>query len=272
MVVTIHYVGFHPSLIFEGFEQIRLKYPIEAVYLLFDGKQDRYGAVSKYNVRRLAEAIQFFKPVLVNVNPLSFRSVFSKVYAILNKEKGKRIFIDVTDMPPMMAATVTIAASMFEGVELLGVYAEQRGEFIPDPDTLEFEEFIEKKDGVTAQGIYFIEMPEERIKVIGQREEERYYEEKILEILYERRGSAESISKLIEWFGKDPRDPLTKVQFSRLVAQMEKKGLVRREHRGRTRSVSLTELGRAIAEALRKGEVGRPLKPLVRPKLRTLGL
>ncbi|RLF01289.1 MAG: hypothetical protein DRJ64_10820, partial [Thermoprotei archaeon] len=69
MVVTVHYVSFHPTLIYDGFERIRLAYPVERVYLLYDGKQDKYGYVSKYNVRRLSRALSFIKPILFTVNP-----------------------------------------------------------------------------------------------------------------------------------------------------------------------------------------------------------
>jgi len=267
MVVTIHYVGFHPTLIFQGFEQVRLQYPIEKVYLLYDGKQDKYGVISKYNVKRLADALSFFKPVLVKVNPLSYRSVTAKLYSILLQEKGKEVFIDLTDMPPVMASAVTVVAMMFENVKLYGVQPEQRGDFIPDPDTPEFEDFVERKDSLVAAGTYVVERPGIPIELISDEKEE-----KILLTLYDKNGSARSISQLIEWLGENPKDPVTKASYSRLIAGMEEKGLVRRLREGRSRAVMLTDLGASLAEAMVKKEVGKPYyalpkKPLVLPKL-----
>ena len=268
MTVTIHYVGFHPTLILDGFERVRLAEPIERVYLLYDGKQDRYGAVSKLNVKRLSQVLSFFKPILVPVNPLSYSSVFSKVYAILEAEAGagRRVLVDITDMPPMMAAAVTAAAMMFKGVKLYCVHPDQRGEFIPDPDTPEFEDWVQRKDSKRALKVAPLELPGERRKLLADDEEELYA---ILEALYERNGSADSIKSLIRWCGRDPRDPVVKAQFSRMVAELEDRGLVRRIHRGKARSVILTELGRALVEAkLREPELLKrvrevELKPLL---------
>ncbi len=260
MVVTIHYVGFHPSLIFQGFEQLRLRYPVERVYLLYDGKQDKYGAVSRRNVERLAAALGFFRPVLVKVNPLSYKSVVSRLYSILRREEGKDVFIDLTDMPPAMASAATVVAMMFPGAHLYGVQPEQRGDFIPDPETPEFEDFLEAKDSLVAAGTYLVEAPGERISLLEGEKEER-----VLRVLHEKRGRARSISQLIEWLGENPRDPVVKASYSRLVASMEERGLLRRLREGRSRAVMLTELGAAVAEALSRGEVGRVYRPLGRP-------
>lgn len=260
MVVTVHYVGFHPSLIFQGFEQLRLRYPVEKVYLLYDGKQDKYGAVSKRNVERLAAALSFFRPVLVKVNPLSYRSVVARLYAILRGEEGRDVLIDITDMPPAMASAATVVAMMFPRARLYGVQPQARGDFIPDPDTPEFDDFIEAKDRLEAAGTYLVEAPGERVRLL---ENER--EEHVLRTLYEKKGRARSISQLIEWLGGNPRDPVVKASYSRLVASMEEKGLLRRMREGRSRAVTLTELGAAVAEALVRGEVGRAYRPLGRP-------
>jgi len=267
MVVTVHYVGFHPSLIFQGFEQLRLKYPVEKVYLLYDGKQDKYGAVSRRNVARLAEALSFFRPVLVKVNPLSYRSVVSRLYAIMKREEGREVLVDLTDMPPIMASAATVVAMMFPGARLYGVQAEQRGEFIPDPETPEFEDFVEGKDSLSAAGTYVVEAPGERVSLLeGEREE------RVLVLLHEKKGRAKSITQLIEWLGENPRDPVVKATYSRLVASMEKKGLVRRMREGRSRAVVLTDLGAAVAEALARGEVGRAYTRLLRRPLAAVNL
>jgi len=250
MVVTIHFVGFHPTLIYGGFEKIRVEYPIERVYLLYDGKQDRYGAVSRYNVKRLANVLSFFKPILIAVNPLIPRNVFSKIYAILKieREEGKEVLLDVTDMPPIAASVASVAAAMLENVVIYSVLSEQRGEFIPDPSTPDFEGWIEKKDSNVAKDV--IEIP---LTSMSRREfdEQKDIEKKILTVLYERNGSADSIKTLIEWCSCDSHNPVIKAQFSRAIADLEERGLVKRIYKGKRRGVSLTETGMALIEAER---------------------
>ncbi len=256
MVVTVHFVGFHPSLIYGGFEKIRLEYPIERVYLLYDGKQDRYGAVSRYNVKRLAAALSFFKPILISTNPLLPRNIFSKIYAIfkIESEEKRKVLLDVTDMPPIAASVASIAASIFENIIVYTVQSEERGSFIPDPSTPDFEEWIERKDSNTAKGI--IEIP---LASVSSKEflEQKEFKRKILEALYNKNGSADSIKTLIEWCGYDPQNSVVKAQFSRAVAELENKGFVRRVYKGKKRGVALTEIGKALIEANRNIPVVR---------------
>ncbi|ABL78839.1 DUF6293 family protein [Thermofilum pendens] len=273
MVVTVHYVGFHPRLILEGFERVRLRHPVERVYLLYDGKPDKYGAVSRYNVKRLAEVLSFFKPVLVKVNPLSQESIASQVYQVLLHEKrlgASEVLIDVTDMPPLMVAVVSTVALMFPNCRLYAVQPEQIGAFIPDPETPEFADFIRAKDNLTASDLKTVDRPRVSLEVIddGEGGEEA---RRVLVTLYVK-GSADSITTLIRWVTGLPPDrkpdPTLKASYSRLVSELEERGLVVRRHEGRNRSVELTDLGKAIAEAyLKLGETPSPkLPPLPMPK------
>ncbi|MEM4810297.1 MAG: hypothetical protein QXS92_00080 [Thermofilum sp.] len=243
--VTVHYVGFHPRLILEGFDRVRLSYPIERVYLLYDSKPARYGAVSRHNVQKIQQVLSFFKPVLVKVNPLSYASVAAALYAILKSEEGKIVFVDLTDMPPYMAATVAIISSLFPNSRLYAARPEQSGEFIPDPETPEFTEFLERKDNLTLQDICLIEKPRARVELL----DEESKEVSILTTLYVRNGSAESISELIKWLGKEPSQAVVRATYSRIVESMEERGLLEREQEGRAKRIKLTQLGWALAEA-----------------------
>lgn len=243
--VTVHYVGFHPRLILEGFDRLRLSHPIEKVYLLYDGKPDRYGAVSRHNVKKLLQVLTFFKPIPVKVNPLSYASVASTIYAILKSEEGKTVLIDLTDMPPYMAATVAIISTMFPNAKLYAARPEQSGEFIPDPETPEFAEFLERKDNLRLQDVYTVEKPGVGLELL----EEEGEEIAVLTTLYLKNGSAESISELIRWLGKEPSRAVTRATYSRIVDSLERKGLVEREQEGRSKRIRLTQLGWALAEA-----------------------
>ena len=255
--VTVHYVGFHPSLILEGFNRIRLAYPIERVYLMYDMKDDRYGEVSRRNVRKLQEKLSFFSPVLVKVNPLSYSSVASNLFAILKREEGKTVFIDVTDMPPYMAATAAVVSTLFPDSRLYAARPEQSGEFIPDPDTPEFADFLERKDNLTLRDVFAVEKPGLAVELL----DEGGREVDVLVVLYAKNGSAESITELVKWLGEDSSRAVVRATYSRLVENLERKGLVEREQEGRSKRIKLTQLGYAIADAYVKLRVAKPPRP-----------
>lgn len=275
MAVTVHYVGFHPTLILEGFNAVRVREPIERVYILYDGKtdkRDRYRAVSQRNAAKLARSLAFFRPVKLPVNPLSYASCFSRLYSILyyelelrgGRERGVRVYIDVTDMPPLMAAAAGAVAMMFENVEVYSVIPEVRGEFIPDPRTPEFDDWVEQKDSAHAQEVVMLPLPGRRARVVPDSEKKL----RILKALYQLNGSAESVISLMKVCGDDPeRNPAAKAAYSRLLKEMEEEGLIRREQEGRSRRVELTEFGRALVKALARGEemASRLLAPRLPP-------
>jgi len=256
-VVTVHYVGFHPSLILEGFNRIRLAYPIERVYLMYDSKPDRYGAVSRHNVRKVQEKLSFFSPILVKVNPLSYSSVASALYTILKREEGRTVFIDVTDMPPYMAATAAVVSTLFPNSKLYAARPEQSGEFIPDPDTPEFADFLEKKDNLTLHDVFTVEKPGLAVELL----EDEGREVDVLVALYTRNGSAESITELVKWLGENPSRAVVRATYSRLVENLERRGLVEREQEGRSKRIKLTQLGLAVAEAYVKLGAAKPPRP-----------
>ncbi len=253
MVVTLHYVSFHPTLIYDGFEKIRLAYPVERVYLLYDGKQDKYGYVSKYNVRRLSSVLSFFKPIVLPVNPLSFKSVYSRIYSIIKyeMEKSKEVLVDITDMPSIMASAVTVVVTQFKNAKIYSVQSENRGDFIPEPDTIEFEEWVTKKDNKRAIELLGVGLPNSRKEILDL--EKDYDKIRILKLLYDKGGRADSIKTLIRWSGEEVT-AINKAQYSRWISELEDKGFVQREYRGKNRRVLLTEFGKAYVEAMRRIE------------------
>ncbi|RLF06226.1 MAG: hypothetical protein DRK00_02285 [Thermoprotei archaeon] len=272
MAVSVHYVSFHPTLILEGFEEIRLRDPIERVYILYDGKtdkRDRYRAVSRRNALKLSRLLAFFRPVKLPVNPLSYTSAFSRLYAILYYELNQRgtskVYIDVTDMPSLMAAAAGAVAMMFEGAEIYSVIPDIRGDFIPDPRTPEFDDWIEQKDSAHAQAIATLALPKRRTAISLLFSERKL---RILDTLYSLRGSAKSIKELIINCGEDPERPEVKASYSRLLRELEEEGLVLRVQEGRNRRVLLTEFGKALMRAVKIGEeMARRYETLL-PRLR----
>ena len=289
MVVTIHYVGFHPTMILDGFEKLRVSKPIEKVYLLYDRKNDRYGAVSKYNAKRLAQVISFFKPILVGVNPLSYDSVFSRLYSILNlevRENRRDVYIDCTDMPQgAMSAVITLSLLFGSAppdappgftprVYVYTVSPERRGEFIPPPESPSFYDWVEKKDNKRGVSFEFIPLPSSRLMLIENEENPESKERKILEVLYLKKGRADSLKSLIEWCEGEgaSSDPRIKNEYSRLVSRLVRKGLVYKSYGGKVRRIGLTEFGRicisavlnaeSFREKMKEAEKHKALRPL----------
>ncbi|RLE75450.1 MAG: hypothetical protein DRZ80_02790 [Thermoprotei archaeon] len=289
MVVTVHYIGFHPTMILDGFEKLRVSKPIEKVYILYDKKNDRYGAVSKYNAQRLAQVISFFKPILVGVNPLSYDSLFTKLYSILDLEvrvNKRDVYIDCTDMPQeAMSAVITLSIIFGSAspdstpmptptVYVYTMSTESRGEFIPPPDSPAFYEWIEEKDSKRGVDMELIPLPSAKLELIEEDVDESK-ERKVLEVLYKKKGHADSLKTLIEWCeGVNAADkPRVKNEYSRLVTRLSRKGLVYKSYGGKVRKIGLTEFGRIFISAIlnsekfkervRDAEKQRSLKPLV---------
>jgi len=262
MVVVIEYVGFHPTMALEGFNYIRMKKPIEGVYILYDSKRDRYGAASRRNAEKLIKKLEFFKPIKVGVNPQSQLSIFSTLYAILRLEVGERrreAYIDITDMPPEAVATTAIVSTLFKDVHLYVVPARERGDFIPPPESPKFEEWLEEKDGKKGMEPLEIALPNVRLRFFEEGEEGLSI--RILSTLYEKGGEASSIKDLIRWCGGRATDPATKNRFSRIIDSLSRKGFLYKVHKGRERRIILTEFGKIYAKALRASEEFA-LKPL----------
>jgi MarR family. len=161
------------------------------------------------------------------------------------------LYIDVTDMPPLMAAAAGAVAMMFENVEVYSVVPEVRGEFIPDPRTPEFDDWVEQKDSSHAQEVVRVPLPGRRARVAPDSERKL----KILLTLHRLNGSAESVVDLMRACGDDPeRNPAAKAAYSRLLKEMEDEGLIEKEQEGRSRRVQLTDFGKALVKALVRGE------------------
>ncbi|OYT62952.1 MAG: hypothetical protein B6U69_00385 [Thermofilum sp. ex4484_15] len=266
MVTVIEYVGFHPTLALEGFNYIRMRKPIEGVYILYDNKRDRYGAASRRNADKLVHKLEFFNPIRIGINPQSQLSVFSKLYAILRLEvveKSREVYLDITDMPPEAVATTTLLAMLFKDVHLYVVPSRERGDFIPPPESPKFEEWLEEKD--SKRGLEPLEIYRPRVRFKLFEDGDEGLSVRILSTLYDKGGIASSIKDLIKWCGARPTDPATKNRFSRAVDSLARKGLVYKVHKGRERKIMLTDFGKVYAKALKLSiefphEVVKPLK------------
>ncbi len=251
MTVFVCFVGHDFQRILDGINYYREREPIEAIYLLYDKKKDRYGYASRINKRDLERVLTFAgsRPVSEGINPQSYEEVFSALYRILRREVTKnhrKVMIDVTSTPKESYGAAVTVSLMFPHVYLYVVPPAARGWYIPMPGTPEYEDWFSKVrsvKGLTPQPIY---LPGHRL------EQPSDDEEHLLIVLEEHGGRADSIRSIIEWCGEDPDHPAAKNKYSRLVRKLLKKGLLQEEISTKTKPVRLTGFGRVLARALRE--------------------
>ena len=250
MVSFVCMVGNDFQRIIDGVNYWRMEEPIEIIYLLFDKKKDKYGFASQKNAEELSTALTFAgsKPLTIGYNPQSYKDVFCTLYKILKREveqHKRRVLIDSTSTTKeAYGATVTISL-MFKNVRIYIVPPQERGWYVPSPEDEVFKEWFKKTrniKGMTPQEIY---LP-------GQRFEHPNKEEKtVLLKLNEHGGHSETITSLIKWCNHNPKDPVTKNRYSRIIRRLENKGFVEKKPSSKGKSVSLTHFGKIFAEAMK---------------------
>jgi hypothetical protein len=252
MVALICMVGNDYQRILDGVDFWRGLESIETTYLLFDFKQDKYGFASQRNVEELSAfmASNGPRPVAVGHNPQSFESVFCTFYRILKMEidRYKRcVLIDATSTTKeAYGATVTIAL-MFRNVRIYIVPPKERGWYVPSPDDEDFKEWFAKTRSIKG-------MPPQEIYLPGQRLKQPSNDEiKVLLKLYEHQGVSDTVTSIIRWCRGDPKNPIVKNHYSRILRRLEDKGFVERQQSSKQgKKVDLTHFGKIFSEAIKQ--------------------
>ncbi len=252
MVALICMVGNDYQRILDGVDYWRDLESIEATYLLFDYKKDKYGFASQKNVEELSSSLakNGLRTIALGHNPQSFESVFCTFYRILKKEIDRyrrRVLVDATSTTKeAYGATVTIAL-MFKNVRIYIVPAEERGWYVPSPEDEGFKEWFAKTRnirGISPQEIY---LP-------GQRLEQPNKDEiTVLSKLHEHQDFSDSVTSIIKWCKDNPKDPVVKNYYSRLIRRLEEKGFLERlQSSKKGKEVYLTRFGKIFSEAIKK--------------------
>lgn len=253
MVTLICLVGNDFQRIIDGVKHWRDEEKIEATYLLFDYKQDKYGFASQINMKELSNylASQGPKPIAIGFNPQSFENVFSTFYSILKKEVekyGRPALIDATSTTKeAYGATVTIAL-MFKNVRIYIVPPKERGWYVPSPEDEDFKEWFAKTRGVSGMQPQEIYLPGQRL-----RQPDKDEITVILRLL-EHQGFSDSVTSIIKWCKDDPKDPVVKNQYSRIISRLEEKDFVETESSKQSKEVRLTRFGKILAEAIKESK------------------
>jgi len=250
MVVLMCLVGHDYQRIIDGVNYWRLKEPIEAIYLIYDKKRDPFGYASRRNVKDLEKVLSFadMKPKILGIDPQSYEEVFTSIYKVLKLEvldNRRKVLIDVTSTTKEAYGAILIASLMFPNVQVYVVPPEDRGWYLPEPGTPEYDEWFNKvrmRKGSKPQQIY---LPGNRLQ------HPSYDEMRILVALIEHGGRADSVKSIIKWCGENPRNPAVKNRYSRLISKLLSRGLVKEEVSTKTKRITLTGFGKILAKSLR---------------------
>jgi len=251
MVALICMVGNDYQRIIDGITYWRGSESIEVTYLLFDLKHDKYGYASQKNVEELSVSLakSGLQPITVGHNPQSFENVFSTIYRILNREVDKYrryVLIDATSTTKeAYGATVTISL-MFKNVRIYVVPPKERGWYIPSTEDIVFKEWFLKTRNVRG-------MPPQEIYLPGQRLKQPSRDEvKILLKLREHNDFSDTITSIIQWCNGDPKDPVVKNHYSRVIRRLEEKRFVEKQASKQGTEVHLTSFGRILSDAIKE--------------------
>ncbi|MDH5816521.1 MAG: DUF6293 family protein [Candidatus Nezhaarchaeota archaeon] len=250
MATFICFVGHDLMRIVDGINYWKSREVIDDIILVQDKKKDKYGYASRLNAKDLQKILTFAgkEPQIISVNPQSYEDVFSTIYSVVRsrvEDYGGRVYIDATSTTKEAYGAVVTVALMFEGVRLYIVPPAERGWYVPDIDSPEFQTWFSKVRNVRGLQPQEIFLPGFRLERLT------YEEERVLMVLDSKGGETDSIKTLIQWYGEDPKDPKVKNKFSRLVNKLSSKGLLISEAGARAKAIKLTEFGRIYARALR---------------------
>lgn len=250
MLSLICMVGNDYQRIIDGANHWKMVESIDAIYLLYDEKQDKYGYASQQNARELQTTLSSLRsqPTITGYNPQSYQDVFGKLYAILNREVeqyNRRVLIDSTSTTKeAYGATVTISL-MFRNVRIYIVPPKERGWYVPSPTDEVFNAWFQKTRNVKGMNPQEIYLPAQRLKRPNKDET------LVLQKLNEHEGHTEMISSLIQWCSYDPHNPVVKNRFSRIIKRLETKGFVEKTNSNKGKRVQLTQFGKVYAEAVK---------------------
>jgi len=251
MVTLICMVGNDYQRIITGVDYWRDRESIEALYILFDHKKDKYGFASQKNAEELNVSLarDAVKPKAIGYDPQNFGDVFCTFYGIFTREAEKykrQILVDATSTTKeAYGATITVAL-MFENVRVYIVPPNERGWYVPSPDDKGFKEWFLKTRSIGG-------LPPQEIYLPGQRLKQPDKNEMIiLRKLHEHQDYSNTVTSIIRWCKADAKDPVVKNRFSRRIRRLEEKGLVEKRATKQGKEVRLTNFGKILSEATKR--------------------
>ena len=262
MTIIICLVGTHYRRAFDGIRYWSKVHGITKLYLLYsepredDGPQV-FSYMSKTNAEELSDKLEILDPIMVQYNPIEQRSAFRTIYRILHqaRESGEDVLIDITSTTNLTMGIALTTALMFRNARVYSVPSMEPAWYVRGkPGDPEFEEWFERNRQQESRDPTELKLPGYRLEPSSKHEEKEWErEKKLLVLLRENEGKADSISDIIRWFGYRAANSTLRNRFSRIVSRLEMKGLVDAEKGSKMKVISLTDFGEIFAEALSEG-------------------
>lgn len=263
MTIIICLVGQHYRRAFDGIRYWSKVHGITKLYLLYSDEAESGGNVFSYmsrvNAEELKEKLEILDPIMVPYDPMDQRSIFRTIHGIMSlaREAGEEALIDITSTTNTAMGIALTIALMFRNARVYSVPSEDPGWYVSGkPGAPEFEAWFSRAREQPSKEPTEIQLPGYRLEPSSKHEEKEWVrEKKLLVLLRDNGGEAESISDIIRWFGYKAANSTLRNRFSRIVARLEMKGLVDAEKGSKMKVIRLTEFGEIYAEALAEGVV-----------------
>jgi ribosome-binding protein aMBF1 (putative translation factor) len=172
----------------------------------------------------------------VGINPESFEECFEELYKLIEKEKDKKIYVDISSTTKIATAVTFSLASIFNVIPFI---------VIPEENEKLEKKYIELiKSERNRKGISLYELPIiKHEKILGKKEIV------ILKILKGKGTTLKGMSKLLKLMKITPtKKELTKLKY--ILNKMRNKNLIELIKRGREIEIKLTSFGKILAKLI----------------------
>ena len=259
MTVIVCLVGTHFLRPFEGIRYWSRRQGITRLYLLHskvEAEDDTaiFSYMSRRNAEELKERLEIMDPIVVGYDPMDHRDAFRTIYGILAqaRQEGEEVLIDITSTTNLTQGVALTIALMFRNARVYTVPSKKPAWYVNGRIGDEkFEDWFQNARNQPSLDPIEISLPGYRLEPHTKHEEREWeVEKKVLKLLREHGGGAESISDIIRWSGYKAASSTLRNRFSRIVNRLEIKGLVDAEKGAKMKIISLTKFGAIFAEAL----------------------
>ena len=259
MTIITCLVGTHYRRPFDGIRYWSKIHGITRLYLLYsnvasEDESNVFSYMSRTNAQELKEKLEILDPIMVGYDPMDQRSAFKTIYRIMNiaRQEGEDVLIDITSTTNITMGIALTISLMFRNARVYSVPSKEPAWYVQgsvgDP---KFQDWFKQARNQPSRDPTELQLPGYRLEPHSKHEEKEVEREhKLLVLLSEHNGEAESISDIIRWFGYKAANSTLRNRFSRIVARLEMKGLVDAEKGSKMKVISLTKFGAIYAEAL----------------------
>lgn len=259
MTIIVCLVGTHFRRPFDGIRYWSKRQGITKLYLLYSNVESAdetavFSRMSMRNAKELRDRLEIMEPIMIGFDPMDHRNAFKTIYSILSNasREGEEVLIDITSTTNLTQGVALTIALMFRNARIYTVPSKQPSWYVNGKIGEErFEEWFKNARNQPSLNPLEISLPGYRLEPHTKYEEREWEtEKKVLGLLNENAGVADSISDIIRWLGYRAASSTLRNRFSRIISRLEKKGLVESEKGSKMKVIRLTEFGSIFAEAL----------------------